>query len=61
MAQQTIEEMEQKIKYLQSRIDNLDAQIKIRENKIAEILITNVSYPEIKGWIIGPFGTPENL
>lgn len=61
MAQQTIEEMEQKIKYLQSRIDNLDAQIKIRENKIAEILITNVSDPEIKGWTIGPFGTPEKL
>lgn len=61
MAQQTIEEMEQKIKYLQSRIDNLDAQIKIRENKIAEILITNVSDQEIKGWTIGPFGTPEKL
>ena len=61
MSQQTIEEMEQKIEYLQYRIDYLDAQIKDKENKIADMLINNIPDPEIKGWTIGPFGTPEKL
>ena len=35
--------------------------IKAKEEKIANMLINNVPDPEVKGYIIGPFGTPEKL
>jgi predicted phosphatase len=49
------------IRYLQSKIEMIDDIIKAKEEKIANILINNVPDPEVKGYTIGPFGTPEKL
>jgi hypothetical protein len=39
----------------------IDDIIKAKEEKIANMLINNVPDPEVKGYTIGPFGTPEKL
>ena len=49
------------IRYLQSKIEMIDDIIKAKEEKITNMLINNVPDPEVKGYIIGPFGTPEKL
>jgi hypothetical protein len=49
------------IRYLQSKIEMIDDIIKAKEEKIANMLINNVPDPEVKGYTISPFGTPEKL
>ena len=49
------------IEYLQSKIEMIDDMIKAKEEKIANMLINNVPDPEVQGYTIGPFGTPEKL
>lgn len=47
--------------YLQSQIDDIDKKIKEKQDKIASLLINGELDLGIKGWTIGPFGTPEKL
>ena len=47
------------IEYLKSKIDNIDDEIKRREEKIVSLLINGNTDPDIKDYIISPFGTPE--
>ena len=49
------------IRYLQSKIEMIDDAIKAKEEKIANMLINNIPDLEVKGYTIGPFGTPEKL
>lgn len=47
------------IEYLKSKIDNIDDEIKRREEKIASLLINGDKDYDITDYIISPFGTPE--
>ena len=48
------------IEYLKAKIDDIDDEIKRRENKIASLLINGTTDHDITDYIISPFGTPEN-
>ena len=47
------------IEYLKAKIDDIDDEIKRREDKIASLLINGTTDHDITDYIISPFGTPE--
>ena len=48
------------IEYLKAKIDDINDEIKRREDKIASLLINGTTDHDITDYIISPFGTPEN-